>query len=453
MTDTTDRLLRVIPGGAHTYSRGYDVYPVNAPDLIARGQGCRAWSQKGTEYVDLSMALASVSIGYAEKAIDEAAIAQIRNGNTASRPSVVELQAAEQFVELIDAADMVKFTKNGSTAVTAAIKLARAHTGRVKVARCRQHPFFSYDDWFIGSTNVRKGIPDAVIQNTLMFNFNDMDSLSKLLESHPDDIACVVMEPMTVEIPGGLQPADDSSFPLICRDDISSGNHSFLHDVQAFCRDHGIVFVLDEMLTGFRWNLGGAQAMLGLQPDISTFGKAMANGFSVACVAGKREIMEHGSIEFEGQERVFLLSTTHGAEMCGLGAFLASVEFNREHDVPAALWSLGEQLARLIRSKAAEHDLAEYVLVGGQACRPGFMVLGQEGKPCDKLRSLIMQEMIANGVLLGALNPCYRLDEDAFGVIAAALDRTMPVIKTGLDNGVESLLEGDPVKPVFRQYN
>lgn len=453
MTQTTDRLLRVIPGGAHTYSRGNDVYPVNAPDLMARGKGCRTWSQDGTEYVDLSMALASVGIGYAESVVDEAAMAQIRNGNTASRPSVVELQAAEKLVDLVDAVDMVKFTKNGSTAVTAAIKLSRAHTGRTKVARCRQHPFFSYDDWFIGSTNVRKGVPDAVVHDTVMFDFNDMESLAKLVESHPGDIACVVMEPMTGEIPGGLPVADESSFPLVRREDVSSGKHSFLHEVQRFCHEHGIVFVLDEMLTGFRWDLGGAQALLDLQPDISTFGKAMANGFSVACVAGKREIMEHGSIEFEGKERVFLLSTTHGAEMCGLGAFLATVEFNREHDVPSSLWELGERLVHLVRAKAAEHDLAEHILVGGQACRPGFMTLDHEGKPCDKLRSLMMQEMIANGVLLGALNPCYRLDEEAFGVIETALDHTMPRIRAGLDHGVEPLLEGTPVKPVFRKYN
>ncbi|MCH2132785.1 MAG: glutamate-1-semialdehyde 2,1-aminomutase [Phycisphaerales bacterium] len=453
MAEMRDRLLRVIPGGAHTYSRGFDVYPSNAPDVMVRGKGCRAWSADDREFVDLAMALASVGIGYAEEAIDEAAIAQIRNGNTASRPSLVELQAAERFVDLVGPVDMVKFTKNGSTAVTAAIKLARAHTGRIKVARCRQHPFFSYDDWFIGSTALKKGIPDAVIENTLMFDFNDLDSLAALVESNPDEIACVVMEPMTVLSPAGLPTADSGPFPLVCRGDIGPGKRTFLHDVQAFCQAHGIVFVLDEMLTGFRWDLGGAQGMLGLEPDISTFGKAMANGFSVACVAGKREVMEHGSIEFSGRERVFLLSTTHGAEMCGLGAFLETVDFSIEHDVTGALWSIGERLVKLVRSKAAAHGLDQHVLAGGQACRPGIMVLDREGRPCDQLRSLMMQEMIAHGVLFGALNPCYRLDEEAFEVISTALDHALPVIDQGLANGVDGLLQGEPVKPVFRQYN
>src|SRR5262249_10189602 len=161
-----ERLLRSIPGGAHTYSRGYDQYPANAPQILSRGKAAYVYAPDGTEYLDYGMALRAVNIGYAEDAIDAAAFEQARNGNNLTRPSMIELQAAEQLVDLIDSVDMVKFTKNGSTAVSAAVKLARAYTGRDLVIRCAEHPFFSYDDWFIGNTPITRGIPRETIAQT-----------------------------------------------------------------------------------------------------------------------------------------------------------------------------------------------------------------------------------------------------------------------------------------------
>lgn len=452
-SDHRQQLLNLIPGGAHTYSRGFDVYPANAPDLMVRGKGCRSWSADGREFIDMVMALASVSIGFAEDEIDEAAIEQIRRGNTASRPSEVELQAAEKLIDLVDSADMVKFTKNGSTAVTAAVKLARAHTGRNLIARCRQHPFFSYDDWFIGSTPIKKGVPQEVINGTVLFDYNNLESLENLVREYADEISCVVMEPLTSQVPQGMPCRDSGRLPLITLKDFEECNHCFLHDVQQFCREHGIVFILDEMLTGFRCHDKGAQHLLGLDPDLCTFGKAMANGFSVACLAGRREIVEHGSIEFEGRERMFLLSTTHGAEMNGLGAFVATVDFNAREKVTEGLWDKGMQLVELGREKAAAHGLSDYVHFGGVSCRPVFMILDDEGSPSLPLRSLLMQEMIRSGVLFGAMNVSHRLDTEAFEVIGRAFDETMPILSKGIHDGVDGLLEGPPVKPVFRRFN
>src|SRR6185437_8532905 len=184
-----DRLLKVIPGGAHTYSRGFDQYPANAPQILASGKGAYVLDPHGTRYLDYGMALRAVNIGYAEDEIDEAAFRQIRNGNNLTRPSLVELEAAERLVALIESADMVKFTKNGSTSVSAAVKLARAFTGRELVARCAEHPFFSYDDWFIGSTILTRGIPESVIEQTKLFRFNDIASLKELFARHPGQIA------------------------------------------------------------------------------------------------------------------------------------------------------------------------------------------------------------------------------------------------------------------------
>ncbi|HET9388277.1 MAG TPA: aminotransferase class III-fold pyridoxal phosphate-dependent enzyme, partial [Steroidobacteraceae bacterium] len=218
-----DRLLKVIPGGAHTYSRGFDQYPANAPQILASGKGAYVLDPHGTRYLDYGMALRAVNIGYAEDEIDEAAFRQIRNGNNLTRPSLVELEAAERLVALIDSVDMVKFTKNGSTSVSAAVKLARAYTGRELVARCVEHPFFSYDDWFIGSTPIQRGIPAETIDKTKLFHYNDAASLQALLERFPGQVAGVVLEPAATE-----EPRD-----------------GFLQSVQGLCRRHGAVLILD----------------------------------------------------------------------------------------------------------------------------------------------------------------------------------------------------------------
>jgi glutamate-1-semialdehyde 2,1-aminomutase len=216
---------------------------------------------------------------------------------------------------------MVKFTKDGSTANTAAVKLARAFTGRPLVALCVDQPFFSYDDWAMVVTPLTAGIPPGVEELTVTFRYNDIGSVERLFEAHPDSIACVILEAEKGEPP---------------RD-------GFLHRVRELCTTSGTLFVLDEMITGFRWDLPGAQTLYGLEPDLSTFGKAMANGFALSALAGRREIMERGGLESE-EERVFLLSTTHGAETASLAAALATMEVYREQDVIGHLWTVGRRL-------------------------------------------------------------------------------------------------------------
>ena len=191
------RLLKSIPGGAHTYSKGYDQFPSNAPEILDRGKGCYVFDSKNKKFLDYGMALRAINIGYSENIIDNAAIKQIKKGNNLTKASSVELEAAELLINEIDSVDMVKFTKNGSTAVSAGIKLARAYTGRDFIARCSQHPFFSYDDWFIGNTNIRKGIPKTVQKLTKEFKYNDINSLKSLIKKYPDKISCVVLEPAT----------------------------------------------------------------------------------------------------------------------------------------------------------------------------------------------------------------------------------------------------------------
>lgn len=426
-----ERLLKAIPGGAHTYSRGYDQYPTNAPQILTRGKGTYIFDPEGKEYLDYGMALRAVNIGYAEDEIDAAAIAQIKNGNNLTRPSTIELEAAELLIDLIDSVDMVKFTKNGSTAVSAAVKLSRAYTGRELVARCAEQPFFSYDDWFIGSTPLTRGIPQETIEKTKMFRYNDIASLEALIALHPGKLACVVLEPAAIE-----EPKD-----------------GYLQKVQALCRANGIVFILDEMITGFRWHMKGAQHLYGVTPDLCTFGKAMANGFAVACIAGRREIMELGSIEFEGRERVFLLSTTHGAEMCGLGAFVATVKFMQQHNVVEHLWDYGRKLIAMMQRKTDEYGVGQNFKVGGIACSPYYLTLDSSGANSLGLRTLFSQEMIRNGVLMPWIALSYRHGETELAVTERALDAAFAVYRKALDEGVEKYLVGPAIKPVFRKHN
>lgn len=426
-----ERLLKAIPGGAHTYSRGFDQYPLNAPQILARGKGAYIFDPDGNKLLDYGMALRAVNIGYAEDQIDAAAIEQIKNGNNLTRPSMIELEAAELLISMIDSVDMVKFTKNGSTAVSAAVKLSRAFTSRELVARCAEQPFFSYDDWFIGSTPLTRGIPQETIKKTKMFRYNDIASLEALTAQYRGQFACVVLEPAASEEP----------------------KEGYLQKVQELCRANGIVFVLDEMITGFRWHMKGAQHMYGVIPDLCTFGKAMANGFAVACVAGKREIMELGSIEFEGRERVFLLSTTHGAEMCGLGAFVATMQFMQKNNVVDHLWDYGRQLLAMMNHKAAEHGLEANFKAAGVPCSPYYLTLDTTGANSLGLRTLFSQEMIRNGVLMPWIALSYRHGAEELAVTERAIDASLKVYSQALAEGVDKYLNGPAIKPVFRKHN
>lgn len=426
-----DRLLKAIPGGAHTYSRGYDQYPSNAPQILKRGKGAYVYDNSENELLDYGMALRAVNLGYANEEINKAALKQMEFGNNLTRATIIELEAAELLIDLIDSVDMVKFTKNGSTATTAAIKLSRAYTGRNLVARCHEHPFFSYDDWFIGSTPITKGISQKDIESTKLFNYNNIESLERLFEEYPNEIACVILEPSASEHP----------------------KDNFLHKVKALCHKYGAVFILDEMITGFRWHIKGAQHYYNIEADLSTFGKAMANGFSVAAVAGKREIMELGSIEFEGRERLFLLSTTHGAEMNGLGAFVESIKFIQKNSVIEHIWSYGKNLIDMMNNTAKEFGIEKNFIAGGVECSPYYLTFNKDGENSLGLRTLFAQEMIKNGVLMPWIALSYAHGDRELEKTKEALKKTFKVYKKAVDEGYEKYLVGDVIKPVFRKYN
>jgi len=352
------------------------------------------------------------------------------DGTNFVRPSPLEVACAEEFLTCVPTQEMVKFAKNGSDATTAAVKLARAHTGRDLVAICGDHPFFSTDDWFIGTTAMSAGIPAAIRDLTLTFRYNDAASLERLFRERPGRIACVVLEAETAVAP----------------------KPGFLAEVRRLCDAHGALLVLDEMITGFRWDIGGAQRVHGIVPDLSTFGKAVANGFALGVLTGRREIMERGGLT-HFHERVFLLSTTHGAETHALAAAIATMQTYREEPVIETLHRQGERLREGVNQAIRRHRVDGFVEVLGHAANLVFDTRGPDHQPSQPFRTLFLQELIRRGVLAPSFVISYSHSNDDVDRTVEAVDGALEVYARGLAHGPDALLVGRPVKPVFRTHN
>ncbi|MDB5560876.1 MAG: hemL [Hyphomicrobiales bacterium] len=426
-----NRAHSIIPGGSHTYAKGEDQYPLLAPGFIDRGLGSHVWDIDGNEFIEYGMGNRAVGLGHAYPAVVEAAQQALLGGCNFTRPARIEVECAEAFLESIEAAEMVKFCKNGSDATSAAIRLARAYTGRDLIAICADHPFFSSDDWYIGSTLVNAGVPEATRKLTVGFRYNDLASVSELFDRYPGRIAGLIMEPARTDDP---------------RDD-------FLARVQGLCRDDGALFILDEMITGFRWHAGGAQKLYGIAPDLSCFGKALGNGFSVSALAGKREFMRLGGLDHTDRPRVFLLSTTHGAETHALAAAMATMKVYRTEPVIEQLYSQGTRLAESFRQVVKRHHLEDFVKIVGRPSCLAYATLDADGKPSQAFRSLFLQETIARGILMPSLVVSYtHTDEDIERTIQA-IDGALAVYYRALDDGAERHLIGRPSQVVYRRYN
>ena len=425
------RAHELIPGGCHTYAKGDDQYPQIAPPFIARGAGCHVWDIDGNEYIEYGMGNRAVGLGHAYGPVIDAVRAELRNGCNFTRPASIEVACAEQFLSLIDGAEMVKFCKDGSDATSAAVRTARAYTGRDMIAICGDHPFFSTDDWFIGTTAMNAGIPDAIKNLTVTFRYNDLDSVRALFEQHPGRLAAVILEAAR-----GEEPRD-----------------GFLHKLKALCHENGALFILDEMITGFRWHAGGAQKYYDIVPDLTAFGKALANGFSVSALAGQREYMRLGGLDHVDRPRVFMLSTTHGAETHALAAAIATMQIYQTEPVVEHLVRQGERLRDGANSIIRHHGLEEYVEIMG---RPSCLLYASrdlDRKPSQAMRSLLLQETIRRGVLMPSLVVSYSHDDEDIDRTVAALDGALGVYRQALDGGVERFLIGRPSEIVMRSHN
>jgi len=434
VTSESDRLRKraheLIPAGAHTYSKGDDQFPSNAPAFIARGEGSHVWDPDGVEYIDWGMGLRAVLLGHAFPEVVAAAREQLPLGQNFTRPSPLELRLAERLVDLIPSAEMVKFAKNGSDVTTAAVRLARAATGRESILICQDHPFFSVDDWFIGSTVMDAGIPASTRALSHHFRYNDLASVEAAFDAVDGQAAAVILEPMGFE-----EPAP-----------------GFLEGVRRLCDEHGSVLIFDEMITGFRFDLRGAQHLFGVTPDLSTFGKALGNGFAISALVGRRDVMELGGIQHD-RPRVFLLSTTNGGETHALAAALAAIDAYERLEVAGHVESVGGALQQGLRDAAAAAGLDGVITLGGRGCSPLLRFDDTPAATGAALRTLFMQEMADRHILIPYLAPSYSHGDAELEATLDAAEGAFAVCARAAESGTGDLLRGPAVKPVFRRFN
>jgi glutamate-1-semialdehyde 2,1-aminomutase len=424
------RLHAMVPGGAHTYAKGDDQYPEGLAPVISHGRGAHVWDVDGNEYIEYGSGLRSVSLGHAHPRVLEAVRRELDRGANFVRPSVVEVEAAERFLETVPTAEMVKFAKNGSDVTTAAVRLARAVTNRPLIAICRDQPFFSTDDWFIATTPMPAGIPREVGGLTISFPYGDLAAAEELLRRHDGRVACLILEAATQHDPAP----------------------GYLAGLRDLADRHGCLLVFDEMITGFRWSESGAQGLYGVPPDLSTFGKALGNGFAVSALAGRRDVMERGGLR-HSQERAFLLSTTHGAETHSLAAAMAVLETYAQEGITARLHALGERLAAGVRDAAAGMGVADHVVVRGRASNLVFATLDENGQPSQDYRTLFLRQLIAGGVLGPSFVVSSALTEDDIDQTVDVVAQACAVYRKALDaEDPTAWMGGRAVKPVFRRF-
>jgi len=424
---------KLIPGGVHTYSKGDDSFPLNAPFAIKKGYGSRIEDVDGNEFIDWGMGLTSVLLGHAYGPVVDTVRDELSNGCNFIRPSHIEAELAEIMVEQIPSADMVKFGKNGSNATTAAVKLARAYTNKEIVLRCESQPFFSIDDWFIGSTVMDSGVPKCMKNLTKKFKYNDIADLSTKIDEFYGRVACVIMEPASIE-----EPKD-----------------GYLQEVKDICVKNGIILIFDEVVSGFRFHPKGAQYLYGVTPDLSCFGKSMGNGFSISALVGNRELMSLGGLEHK-EKRVFLLSTTYGGETHHLRAAQKTIEIlnNNNYEVTKHIWRVGNIIKNSYNDISKELNLNKFTYVDGIDCRPYLVFLDKDAKESKALRTLFLQEMVKNGIMLQSFSPSYSHNQLEISQTIKGFERSLKILKFAIEeNKINELINGHNVKPVFRKYN
>jgi glutamate-1-semialdehyde aminotransferase/spore coat polysaccharide biosynthesis protein SpsF (cytidylyltransferase family) len=424
LTKTQELLVRskqVIPSQTQTFSKGPKQFVQGvSPAFLERGRGGHVWDVDGNEYVDYILGLCPVVLGYDFPEVTEAVVRQVRDGASFSLPHRLEVELAEKLTEIIPCADMVRFGKNGSDATAGAVRAARAFTRREMVACCGYH---GWQDWFIGTTTRRLGVPRCTQELTLTFEYNKLESLEKLFAEHPDQIAAVIMEPFSV-----TEPKDD-----------------FLARVKEVTHAHGAVLIFDEIVTGFRIALGGAQEHFGVAPDLACFGKAMANGFPLSAVVGKRHIMEIF-------DEIFF-SFTFGGEAVALAAALATIEVMQTRPVIGHLWEQGQKLKdgwNVMSEALALRDVTRCI---GFAPRSIMTFEEREDVSGLVMSSLVQQEMVKRGVLYhGGCNLSFSHDDADIEHTLRAFRESLEYLAQALKSGQpRAYLDNEPAQPVFRK--
>jgi glutamate-1-semialdehyde 2,1-aminomutase len=414
------RAADVIPGGCHTYSKADHQFVAGTPRIV-RGNGAWVWGDDGGKYLSWATGGLSVSLGHAYPSVLTAVSEQLALGGNFERPSVFEHAAANFFIENVSSSDMVKFSKTGSMTTTAAVKLARAFTRREKVAICRDHPYFGYDDWFIATTPFNSGVPTYSKSLALEFRFNSVESLHALVPE-VNNIACLILEPIKFHEP----------------------TEAFISALHSFCVEHHIVLILDETNTGCKWHIGGAQKVYGYRPTLTVWGKSIANGFSVAALSGPREIMNLGALN-SPEHAVHLLSTTHGSETHSLAAMVATVTELRDKEIIPSNLRRANQLSGWIEDEIRLLGLEDEVkILGHKALMRINTPRGLE------YRTLLLQELLNNGVLFkGLLYTTWSHQQDELEYTVEAFRKALRVFSDALELGIDRFLKAPIIRPVF----
>lgn len=413
------RAEKTIPLATQTFSKSHQQWVKGAtPLFVDRGRGCRVWDLDNNVYIDHVLGLLPVVLGYCDPDVNEAIAQQMEKGICFPLASPLEAELAERLVRLIPCAEKVRFGKNGSDVTTAAVRLARAHTGRERILVCGYH---GWHDWYIGSTTRDLGVPLAVKALTTAVPFNDLDALEDVLKRDGDQIAAIVMEPTS-------------------KDPAKAG---YLEGVRALTERYGVVLVFDEIITGFRVAMGGAQAKSGVTPDLACFGKAMGNGMPISAIVGRSDIMK-------GMDDIFF-SATFGGEALSLAAAIATIDKLEREDAPARMARRGRILIERINQVLSEAGFADVIRFGGEEWWPRLTLINPPVAP-NLMNSLLRQEFVANGLLIGAsLNLSLAHDEDAItNKTVAGVAEAAKVIRVALDSVDPKVhLRGDMIQPTF----
>lgn len=410
----------LIPGASQTLSKGPTQWVQGvAPNYVERADGAYVWDVDGNRYLDFPMALGPIILGHRHPAVDEAITEQLRSGITFTLPHRIEIDVAERIVALVPGAERVRFAKSGSDATSAAVRLARASTGRERVIVAGYH---GWHDWYIGSTTRGSGVPEAVASLVEPVAFGDIPALTAALERSPDQIACVVCEPI-----GVLEPEP-----------------ALLQQIVELAHRHGALVVFDEVISGFRLAPGGAQEHFGVQADLVCFGKALGNGMPISALAGSAETMD--------ELRDVFFSGTHGGETLSLAAARATLDVLGAEPVHEHLWRLGRQLQVGVRDAIERHSLGACVSCSGAA--PWTIVSVREREPDGATlprKSLIQQEMLKRGVLFNGSNfISYAHTEADIEFAIEVYGAAFEALAAALPDDVEERLEGPPLTPAFR---
>ena len=413
------RALNLIPSVTQTLAKGpqQNVKGI-APKYLQRGKGSHVWDVDGNEYIDYLMGIGPLSLGYSYDKVDEAIKKQLNDGITFSLMHPLEVEVAELIHEVVPNADSVRYSKTGADVTSAAIRVARAFTGKNKVLCCGYH---GWHDWYIGITDRNKGIPSLVQDLTFTFNYNDIQSV---IDSIDNDTAAVILEPFVFEAP---------------KDD-------FLQKLKDVCTKNGTLLIFDEMWTGFRIALGGAQEYFKVKADLAVFSKAVANGMPISILTGRKDVMKV-------LEKDVFFYTTFGGEALSLAAAKATITEIREKNVPAYLAKQGKKLKDGYNQIASEIGM-DYTKCIGYECRSLITFDASAGNPLE-LKSLVQQEMIKRGILWGGFhNMSYSHSNEDVDYTLKTYREVLPILKDAFDNNkvIESL-KGEPVEPVFRKVS